>query len=62
MSRNSKNASRLHAAREISTNRKAGLRGPGHAKTQPKHGKEAARRHYSTTSREAPKARPGTGR
>lgn len=57
MSRNSKNASRHVAAKAISMNRQAGS--PGPAKTVSAHGKDPARRHYSTTSREAPKTRPG---
>lgn len=40
MSRNSKNAKRLQAAKEISATRKNGGHGP--SKTEPKHGKKNA--------------------
>ena len=40
MSRNSKNAARIHAAREMSKTRVAGGKGP--SKTEPKHGKKNA--------------------
>jgi hypothetical protein len=60
MSRNSKNYSRLIAARAASTQRKSGGKGP--EQTEPKHGKEPSRRHYSTISREAPKARAASSR
>jgi len=60
MSRNSKNYSRLIAARAISAQRKNGGGGPH--KTEAKHGKALGNRHYSTLSREAPKVRAQAGR
>ena len=55
MSRNSKTATRLIAAREMSSLHKNGGKGP--AKTVAKHGKDALKRHYSVTSRVPPQTK-----